>query len=102
MIDHDDLLATMYDDDAVVVPPVAAPVGTRKIRVGIVEYEVPTVEYVRQLEQLLAQQTQMINQHRRAIQRLDMLLHGTRKFVRRYGDTISDIQLDMIRKVDHS
>jgi hypothetical protein len=103
MSDRDDLLATMYDDEVVVpVAPLDVTPGTRKIRVGIAEYEVPTVEYVRQLEQLLTQQSHMITQLRHAMHRMESLHHGTRSYVRRYGDAIGDIRAQLLRKVDHS
>jgi hypothetical protein len=103
MTDRDDLLATMYDDDTVVSVPIQQnDLRTRKIRVGVVEYEVPTVEYMRHLEQRLTQQSEMINQQRRVISRIEAILHGTRTFVRRHSDSIGDMRQELSRKVDHS
>jgi hypothetical protein len=65
---------------------------TRKIRVGIVEYEVPTMEWVRHLEQQLQQQADLLDQQRRSLDRLDALLRGTRNFVRRQTDAVSHLQ----------
>lgn len=68
----------------------------------MIEYEVPTVAYVMHLEQLVAQQQHMLDLQRRAITRLETLMHGTRSYVRRYGDAIGDLRVDLARKVDHS
>jgi hypothetical protein len=83
----------MYNDES--EPAKNAPLEqsglrTRKIRVGIVEYEVPTQEWVRHLEQLVQHQADLIEQQRRALDRLDTLLRGTRSFVRRQTDTLFD------------
>lgn len=103
MSDRDDLFASMYDDDMQAAPkPIDPAPGTRRIKVGIIEYEVPTVEYVRQLEHLLVQQAHMLDQQRRAIHRIETLLHGTRNFVRRHGDVIGDMRSELTRKVDHT
>ncbi len=68
------LLGAMYQQ-----PPSAARNGksapaiggkTRRIRVGIVEYEVPTVEAVAHLEQIVAQQANEIAQQKRLLIRL--------------------------------
>lgn len=56
---------------------------TRKVRVGAVEYELPTVEYVQQLEQLVHQQARMLEQHRRAIGSLHRSLTAASNAIRR-------------------
>lgn len=94
-MDRDDLLAAMYNDDEAPAPKLPLEQGglrTRKIRVGIVEYEVPTLEWVRHLEQLVQHQADMIEQQRRALDRLDALLRGTRNFVRRQTDNLFDLR----------
>lgn len=104
-MDHDDLMAAMYsdDDDA---QPSSKPIDpgnlrTRKIRVGIVEYEVPTPDYVRHLEQLVLQQAHNMQLMQREMARLRVELHGTRHFVNRQSDNIADLRRDLTsRRVD--
>src|SRR5262245_32549881 len=90
-MDRNDLLATMYQDDESTAAPVPIDQGdqrSRKIRVGIIEYEVPTMAYVRHLEQIITQQAQMLTQHRRSILRLENTARGTRNFINRQADMI--------------
>lgn len=47
---------------------------TRKIRVGIVEYEVPTPEYVGRLEALVTAQTQQIQNLLREMRRVEQAM----------------------------
>jgi hypothetical protein len=83
----------MYTDDepTKAVPIEQSGLRSRKIHVGAIEYEVPTVDYVHHLEQSVMQQAKMIDQMRREIARMNVLLHGTRNFVRRQTDTIAGI-----------
>ena len=94
-MDRDELLAAMYNDDAAPAPNMPleqSGLRSRKIRVGIVEYEVPTMEWVRHLEQLVQHQADLLEQQRRSLDRLDGLLRGTRSFVRRQTDALSDLR----------
>lgn len=103
-MDRDELLATMYRDDEPDIQPAPSidqrQMRSRKIRVGIIEYEVPTVEYVQHLEQIIAQQAQMLAQHRRVIARMESAAHGARNFLRHQADNIVDIRHELARKVD--
>jgi len=95
----DELLAAMYDQDAekaIAIQPRDPRI--RRIRVGIVEYEVPTLEYVRQLEQLILRQADTLEQQRRAIERLTTSMHGTRSFVRHQTNHLSDIRAELQRR----
>jgi hypothetical protein len=56
---------------------------TRRIRVGIVDYEVPTVEAVVYLERLVAQQAHEIAQQKRLLAQVMSSLEQTQGFVRR-------------------
>jgi len=103
-MNREDLLSAMYDDDDGNATERAVPLNnsdSRRIRVGIIEYEVPTIDYVRRLEQLIVQQAQMLEQQRRVIARVEGMLLGTRNFVRRHGETLNDLRFDMTHKVDH-
>lgn len=75
--DRSDIVTTMYqnqeDETAAAPNPQAArhPASrTRRIRVGAVEYAVPTIEYVQQLESILIQQARALEQQQRVIERL--------------------------------
>jgi hypothetical protein len=90
-MDREQLLAAMYNDPdpvAKATPIEQTGLRSRKIRVGIVEYEVPTVEYVQQLERLVTQQADLLTQHRRTIDRVTAMLYGTRNFVRRQAESL--------------
>ena len=89
-MDKDQLLAAMFSDDEVKpsVPLEKSGARTRKIRVGIVEYEVPTLEWVRHLEQTVLHQADLLEQQRRELDRLGVMLRGTRNFIRRQTDAI--------------
>lgn len=104
---RDDLLAAMYQDDGQeqkTKPDVHIEQQgfsrTRKIRVGIVEYEVPTVEYVQRLEQQLAQQHKMIEHQKHLIDRLHGYLTSTRNFLRRQTIHLDKMNEDIQNKVD--
>lgn len=101
-MDREDLLAAMYNDDEPINPPALrqTDLRSRKIRVGVVEYEVPTVEYVRQLEQLLIQQSNLLDQQRRTVDRLTAMLYGTRSFVRRQTGSLSNLNHELHRRGD--
>ena len=75
-------------------------IGTRKIKVGIIEYEVPTIEYVTRLEQMVTRQAHIIEQQKRAIERLHGFMISTRNFIRRQTGRIADLQEDLDNKVD--
>jgi hypothetical protein len=91
-MDRTELLTAMYRDDAAEtatqVPVEPGQQRSRKIRVGIIEYEVPTMEYMRHLEHIIAQQAQMLAQQRRLIARIESGAHTTRSFVRRHADIL--------------
>lgn len=96
-----ELMAAMYHiDDAdptdAMIPP--QDMRSRRIRVGIVEYEVPTVEYVRHLERLILRQANLLEQQRRMLERLAGGMHGTRNFVRRQAGGLADLRGDLTRR----
>lgn len=99
-MDRDDLLALMYDDEEPSKPvvPDRTNLRTRHIRVGPIAYEVPTVEYVQMLEQLIQRQREMLDQHERVIGRLQTMVQGTRQFVRSQSSTLADLRSEIIRK----
>ena len=87
-MDRNELLATMYHDDeadgTARVPIEQGHQRSRKIRVGIIEYEVPTMDALRHLEHTIAQQAQMLAQQRRLIARIESGTHTTRNLMRQY------------------
>jgi hypothetical protein len=70
----------------------AAAIGgkSRRIRVGIIEYEVPTVEAVAHLEQIVAQQANEIAQQKRLLARLLSSLNLTQGFIRRQANRVPE------------
>ena len=100
-MDREQLLAAMYNDEADVVkttPIEQTGLRSRKIRVGIVEYEVPTMEYVHHLERLVTQQAETLTHLRRTNERITAMLYGTRNFVRRQTETVRN---ELARKPVH-
>lgn len=100
MTERDALLALMYDDDTSpeTIVPERTNLRTRVIRVGPIAYEVPTVEYLQMLEQLVQRQQDTLDQQRRAIDRLQVMLQNTRNFVRRQSSTVGDLRHEITRK----
>lgn len=100
--DRSTLLATMYQDDG---PPSSAhpPINTsnrsRRIRVGTVEYEVPSVEYVQQLEHVILQQGRVIEQHQRLIDRLIGLSSKSRQAQKNSMREMVDLRRAMSTKL---
>ena len=103
--DRNELLAAMYYDDgeeeknAVEIEPSGFN-RIRKIRVGIVEYEVPSVEYVNRIEQMLAKQARLIEHQRHQIERLQGYMLSTRNFLRRQSSNLVQMQEDIQNKMD--
>lgn len=91
MTDKDDLLAAMYTiDDKPSQPVEQSNPRSRKIRVGIIEYEVPSMAYVQHLEQIVMQQANELARQQRALDRISALLYGTRNFLRRQTDPLQN------------
>lgn len=106
MDDNSSLLSAMYqDDDAEQQPKPTAthPSGfnrTRKVRVGVVEYELPTVEYVTRLEHIVLRQQHMLDMHQRAINRLQNSLISASNLIRRQGNVTADLREELGHKMD--
>jgi TolA-binding protein len=82
--DRNSILATMYQtdtDDTPDTPPTSN--RTRKIRVGIIEYEVPTIEYVQQLEQQVVRLTRTVERMENAQRLQNGNLETMRNYVNR-------------------
>ncbi len=105
--DRDELLAAMYNSDEPEKQTTKEPdegIGfsrTRKIKVGIIEYEVPTVEYVNRLELMVMQQARVIETQRRQMERIKGSIMTTRNFIRRQTGRIADMQMELEGKVDY-
>jgi hypothetical protein len=105
-MDHDDrsaVLAAMYQDDD---DPAAAdqPINTnrartRKIRVGIIEYEVPTVEYTQQLETMIQHHARVIERQQRLIDRMAAMLNKSRSGQQGHLRQLDDLRLELSKKI---
>lgn len=104
--DQDDLIAAMYQDDTEEIetePKHVDPSGFRRskdIHIGIVKYEVPTVEYVMRLEQIVMQQARIIEMQKHEISRLSNFMVSTRNFIRRQTLHLSEMQNNLDNKID--
>ena len=103
--DRDELLAAMYqDDDAEPKKEIHIdPTGfnrTRKIHVGAIVYEVPTIDYVTRLEQMLTKQAKIIDQLRQHVSKLERFVSGTKKFIKGQTRHITEIKHDLDNKLD--
>lgn len=95
-------IATMYQEEPKrqLTKRVETPVGkSRKIRVGIVEYEVPTLAYVETLERLLAVQGAELAQQRRILSRLLDDHSNTRNTLSRQSSAMRDVRAQMDTKI---
>jgi hypothetical protein len=72
---------------------------TRRVRVGAIEYELPSVEYVQHLEKLITQQTEIVAQQRRMIDRLSVALNRTRTAQQLHRLNLDSMQRDLNNKV---
>jgi hypothetical protein len=101
-----DLITTMYQNDD--APNEARKVNlepsgvrrTRDIQVGAIKYEVPTIEYLNRLEQMIMAQAQIIEKQRRDLSRLDSFVISTRNFIRRQTTRIGEMQINLDSKLD--
>jgi hypothetical protein len=101
------ILSAMYqdDDDDVAENPDTrrSPMGlaghVRRIRVGAVEYEVPSVEYVQQLEHMVAQQVQTVLQQRRLIDRMASMLMKTRNSQAGHSRAMDELRRELAKKI---
>jgi hypothetical protein len=109
MVNNDNraaILAAMYQDNEAEIdddtidddgyhhkPVTQAGARTRRIRVGAIEYELPSIEYVQQLERTLAQQNDTLLQQRRLIDRLAMVLARTQR-----ANALHQLKTDEIRR----
>jgi hypothetical protein len=106
MDDNSSLLSAMYQDDDTepqTKPTPTQPSGsgrTRKVRVGVVEYELPTVGYVTRLEQMLLRQQHTLDMQQRAITRLQNSLVSASNLIRRHGNATADLREELSHKVD--
>lgn len=105
--DRDALLSAMYDTeeepekkDNVQIDPTGFQ-KSRIVRVGPISYELPTLDYVNRLEQLIVRQGQLIERQRRQLERLQGAAIGTRNFIRRQTGRLQDMQNDLDSKVDY-
>lgn len=101
-MDKDDLLAAMYmdsDEPAKVVQAGGTSNRTRKIRVGIIEYEVPSAEYVEYLEQAITTQQRAINRLQQDVDRMSAAMLSTRRFLRRQSGTIRELHAELDTKI---
>jgi hypothetical protein len=98
------VLSAMYqgdDDNPNEVRSLASPSDrTRRIRVGAIEYEVPTVSYMQQLEQTLAHHSRIINHQQRVIDRLNATISKNTQSQSGHEHDIDDLKREMIRKIN--
>lgn len=95
--DRSTMIAAMYADDPSPKRPattIETPgfSRTRKIRIGAIEYEVPTVEYVSRLEQLISAQARRLEQQQQTIDRLYSSLSATRAHANRLSGALNSLQ----------
>jgi hypothetical protein len=102
--DRGTILSTMYQDDEDVTTGAHPPLGlsgrTRRIRVGAIEYEVPTVEYVRQLEQTLIRHSRAMEHQQRLIERLVATLSKTNHSHQGQTREMEELRREMSRKIN--
>ncbi len=105
-MDKDELIALMYRDEPKKETTNQTQINsgfsrTRKIRVGAIEYEVPTVEYMNRLEQLVVHQAKTVEELLQRIDRLNITVISTRNFIRRQTNRLNEMQNDLSGKIDY-
>jgi hypothetical protein len=104
--DRDDLLASMYDTDTPTKQREQPPADangmrrSRRLAIGAISYEIPTVEHLAMLERRLGQQAQQIADQGHYLKRLEAMLALLRTAVRRQGGVVSDIGHTLDRGYD--
>jgi len=106
-LDRAAILAAMYQDTDSDTTHVSSPVLgipsksqlIRRVRVGAIEYELPSVEYVQHLEKLISQQAEIVAQQRRMIDRLTVALNRTRTAQQLHRLSLDSMQRDLDNKV---
>lgn len=102
MDDRSTMLATMYQTDAEATSssvPLNPQMRTRKIRVGAVEYEVPSVDYMNRLEQAIQRQAQELQQQRKLLDRVTALVTNARSSQHGYGRAMAELRQEMNKKI---
>lgn len=98
------MLRTMYLDDekpaATGRMPSIETARSRKIRVGAIEYEVPSLEYVSRLERIVAQQGRMLEQQRRMLNRLINRMTAARGVINRHDQHLHEVRQELDKKID--
>lgn len=104
--DRDAVYAAMYGKmepekktDVHIVDP-AGFNRTRKIIVGAIPYEVPTVAYVARLEQIVMRQNILIRRLEQEMNAMQKFVNGTRKFIKGQTKHINEIQHELDNKID--
>lgn len=97
------LLAAMYDsdDDQPDSPPIEprSDSRTRKVRVGIIEYELPSIEYVMRLEQVVARQQATLDRQQRMINRMQVALANLRRVVNGQSKAMHEVYEELDTKL---
>lgn len=102
--DRHALLAALYGEEPEKKKNVhIEPTGfskTRKVYVGAISYELPTVDYVTRLEMMVTNQAKLINQMQQSISKLENMANKTRKFIRGQTGRITEMQHELDQKID--
>ena len=103
------LYAAMYDaepaakrphDDDAALPGLGQPRKSRRIVMGAVGFDAPTVEYVESLHKKIDQQDRVIEEQSRHMKRLDVMLMMLRNTLRRHLGAVADLSRDVENKLD--
>jgi hypothetical protein len=102
--DRSAVLAAMYqeDDPAAITdlkPNTNMSHRSRKIRVGAIVYDVPTIEYVQQLENMMLHQTQTVERLQRVIDRLTAMLSKSRNNQQGQTRQLDDLRRELGKKI---
>lgn len=100
------LLAAMYDPeeektDKKTLQPLE-PTGkkSRRVVMGAVKYDVPTVEYVEQLEKRVIELERRIQIQDRISRKFDMMISRLTQALRNHGSVVNEISHSLDNKID--
>ena len=105
--DREELLARMYNSAIEEPTPKTSPVvqssgiaRTRRIAIGAISYEVPTIEYCAHLERLITAQASVIEQNKRDIKRIEGLISNIRQFIKKHSVKLLSMSHEIDQKID--
>lgn len=106
--DKDALLSAMYNSSDDEIDELSSKPDTRFdslgktkiVHVGAIKYELPSVEYVNKLEQMIVRQNNQIIELQRNMEKLQKNIIATKSIAKRHISSINEMQSELDKKVN--